>query len=211
MVVKTIMIPFQELHCLKVENTLEEALHIIESNRLLSLPVVDGRKFVGILSKEFVYASYFNDFSGTKEEFLQKKVSEMIHTKIMSIPSDMLIEDAAAIFITSKIRFIPVTEKEGILLGIVTQQAVFKEYQKIFGQGYHRILMYTYNYKGNLAKIAGIISREGGNIRNIVQRDTDVMGLQEINLRIDCEDFSRICTALQKHGFDVREEDDRKV
>ena len=72
------------------------------------------------------------------------------------------------------------------MLGIVTQQAIFKEYQKIFGEGYHPLTVYTYNARGVLASISEIIAKDKGNIRNIVLRDTDVMGLQEVNIRIWC-------------------------
>ena len=68
MLVKAIMIPANQLQCISVDNSLKEALHIIDSNNLLSLPVVDGKKFVGVLSKQFVYETYFRNFEGSKEE-----------------------------------------------------------------------------------------------------------------------------------------------
>lgn len=135
MLVKAIMIPFSQLQCLSVDDTLDLAIRKIENNRLLSLPVVDKKTFVGILSKQYVFEMYFKEFSEMpKEEYLQKKVEEMIKTVIDPIREDCTIEEAAAIFINSKIRFIPITNEKGELLGIVTQQAIFKEYQKIFGE-----------------------------------------------------------------------------
>ena len=204
MFIKAIMVPFNQLHCLSVEDTLEHALHVIDSNRLLSLPVVDGKKFIGVLSKQFVYEVYFREYSGSKEEFLQKKVKDMIRTEIMTIRPDTPVEEAASIFITSKIRFIPVTEKKQELVGIVTQQAVFKEYQKLFGNMGKELTIYTYNFKGTLAKITEVIAKNGGDIRNIIQRDTDVMGLQEVYLRVVCKDFDKLVKALKKKGFDAR-------
>ena len=65
----------------------------------------------------------------------------MIKTPIDPIREDCTIEEAAAIFINSKIRFIPITDEDNQLIGIVTQQAIFKEYQKIFGQGYNPIML----------------------------------------------------------------------
>lgn len=49
--VKAIMMPFSKLACISVENTVEEAMKIIDEQGLLSLPVVDGQQFVGVLSK----------------------------------------------------------------------------------------------------------------------------------------------------------------
>ncbi len=205
MLVKAIMIPANQLQCISVDNNLKEALHIIDSNRLLSLPVVDGKQFVGVLSKQFVYETYFRNFEGSKEEFLKKKVSEMIKTEIMTISKDTPIEDAASIFITSKIRFIPITDDKNQLLGIVTHQAIFKEYQKIFGNSDENVVtIYCHNFKGALSNIAKIIAKNDGNIKNIVQKDTDVMGLQEVFIRIEGEQFDTIVKELIKKGYDAR-------
>ena len=46
--VKAIMMPFSKLACISVENTVEEAMKIIDEQGLLSLPVVDGQQFVGV-------------------------------------------------------------------------------------------------------------------------------------------------------------------
>ena len=205
MLVKAIMIPANQLQCISVDNNLKEALHIIDSNRLLSLPVVDGKQFVGVLSKQFVYETYFRNFEGSKEEFLKKKVSEMIKTEIMTISKDTPIEDAASIFITSKIRFIPITDDKNQLLGIVTHQAIFKEYQKIFGNSDENVVtIYCHNFKGALSNIEKIIAKNDGNIKNIVQKDTDVMGLQEVFIRIEGEQFDTIVKELIKKGYDAR-------
>lgn len=205
MLVKAIMIPFNQLQCLSVENTLEEALNIIEENRLLSLPVVNGKKFVGILSKENMYEEYFKNYEAlSKLDFLNKKVKDLVKTKIMTINQDVPIEDAAAIFITSKYRFIPIVDDKDDLVGIVTHQSIFKQYQKIFGERVNVLTIYTSNFKGTIAKMTDTIAKAGGNIKNIVQIDTNVMNLQEIYLSIECEDFDKIVVALKKNGFNVR-------
>lgn len=205
MLVKAIMIPFNQLQCLSVENTLEEALNIIEENRLLSLPVVNGKKFVGILSKENMYEEYFKNYDAlSKLDFLNKKVKDLVKTKIMTINQDVPIEDAAAIFITSKYRFIPIVDDKDDLVGIVTHQSIFKQYQKIFGERVNVLTIYTSNFKGTIAKMTDTIAKAGGNIKNIVQIDTNVMNLQEIYLSIECEDFDKIVVALKKNGFNVR-------
>ena len=53
------MMPFSKLACISVENTVEEAMKIIDEQGLLSLPVVDGQQFVGVLSKQFLFEEFF--------------------------------------------------------------------------------------------------------------------------------------------------------
>ncbi len=204
MKVKTIMIPFPELKSVSVDNTLREALQIIEDNQLFSMPVVDGKKFIGVLSKRYVYETYFKEFEGTKEEFLDKKVIELMKTRLETISVEKPIEEAALMFINSKVRFIPVTNEKEELVGIVTQQAIFKQYQKIFGSKKDTFVVVTYDFKGVLARISEIIARHGGNIKNIVQIDTETIGLQEIFITVEGKNFDKVVKALIKNGFDVR-------
>ena len=140
----------------------------------------------------------------SKLEFLKKKVGDVARTKLMTINQELPIEDAAAIFITSKYRFIPIVNKKDELLGIITHQSIFKQYQKIFGDRVNVLTVYTSNFKGTIAKMTDTIAKAGGNIKNIVQTDTTVMNLQEIYLSIDCEDFDKVVMALKKNGYNVR-------
>lgn len=203
--VKTIMLPFERLSCIEVTDTVEKAIAVINERELLSLPVVDGQRFVGVLSKQFLFEEFFRCNDCTKEEFLQKKVQEFMKDKIQTISENMRIEEAAATFITSKVRFIPITGEDGQLLGIVTQQAVFKQYQKLFGEKHNTLVVYSYDSKGTLAKMCETIAKAGGDIRNMLVMHTDVMNLVEIFLRIDAEDFDKVVKALNKQKFDVRD------
>ena len=122
----------------------------------------------------------------------------------MTINQDVPIEDAAAIFITSKYRFIPIVDDNDDMIGIITHQSIFKQYQKIFGERVNVLTVYTSNFKGVMAKMTDTIAKAGGNIKNIVQIDTNVMNLQEIYLSVECEDFEKVVMALKKNGFNVR-------
>ena len=203
--VKAIMMPFQKLACISVDNTVAEAMKIIDEQGLLSLPVVNGREFIGVLSKQYLFEEYFKNFTGTKEEFTGKRVQEFMKIKIDTIDENTRIEEAAAMFITSKARFIPITNDRNVLLGIVTQQAVFKEYQKIFGNKHNSMAIYTYDIRGVLGKICELIAKEGGDICNMMVIPTDVLDLAEIFLRVEAPDFERVVRALERHGYDVRD------
>ena len=202
--VKTIMLPIEQTTCIELTDTVGDAIRIINEQGLLSLPVVDGQKFIGVLSKQYVYEEFFNGES-KKEEFLQKQVKEFMKDKIETISQEMRIEEAAAKFITSKVRFIPITDEKERLVGIVTQQAVFKQYHKLFGHRHNSLVIYSYDGRGTLAKICETIAKAGGDIRNMMLMHTDVMNLVEIFLRIDAKDFDKVVHALEKQGFDIRD------
>lgn len=203
--VKVIMMPLKKVQCISIDQTIGEAMQTIDENKLLSMPVVDGKKFIGVLSKQHTYESFFKEYTCTKEEFFQHKVSELMKSKIDTVSQDTRIEDAAAQFISSKVRFIPVTDEKGNLEGIITQQAIFKEYQKLFGTKYNAVTVLCNDYKGALSKMAEVIAKAGGNIKNFVQVDTEVMGLQELHISIEAANFKEVVAALEKNKFDVRD------
>lgn len=203
--VKVIMMPLKKVQCISMDQTIGEAMKLIDEHKLLSMPVVDGKKFIGVLSKQHTYESFFKDYTCTKEEFLNHPVSEMMKSKVDTVSKDTRIEDAAAQFISSKVRFIPVTDEKGNLEGIITQQAIFKEYQKLFGTKYNSVTIICNDYKGILSRMTEVVAKAGGNIKNLVQVDTEIMGLQEIHISIEAEDFKEVVAALEKNKFDVRD------
>ena len=204
MKIKAILIPKAKLHTISLNATVKEALDIIDRNNMLSLPVMDGECFVGALSKQFIYESYFKLTDCTRDEFLDKKVTEFMSYKLPVAKESDPIDKAAEMFIQSKFRFIPVVNGHEDFVGIVTQQAVFKEYQKLFGSGYNSMTICFYDYQGSLARIAKIINKAGADIKNSVIMNTDTMGLHELFVRVECEDFEKLKLTLESEGYDVR-------
>ena len=203
--VKVIMLPMKNLQCISIDETIGEAMKKIDDYNLLTLPVVEGTVFKGVLSKQYTYEVFFKEYNCSKEEFLQLKVRELIKTKIDSIDKEMQIEEAAALFITSKVRFLPITNEKGELEGIVTQQAVFKHYQKQFGSPkYDSFTILCHDNKGTLKNIADVIAKGGANIKNLMFIDTEVMGIQEIFFRVETNNFDRLLDIMKKNKLDVR-------
>ncbi|GKX28389.1 hypothetical protein SH1V18_08690 [Vallitalea longa] len=205
--INSIMKKVEELRTISIDDNLGKGLRVIEDNDLLSLPVLEGKKFIGVLSRQYVYELYFKEDGGDKEKFLQRKVEEFMRTKVPSVNnSNMLIDEAAAMFFANnKLRFIPVVNGEEELIGIITKKAILERFKFIYGMDEPRLVIYIYDFKGKLAKITDIIAKAGGNIRNIVQADTEVLGLQEITLRVKANDIQKVIKSLNNHGFEVRE------
>lgn len=202
--VKVIMMPLSEVKCISIDDTIGSAMKMIDEYHLLSMPVVEGKKFIGVLSKQHTYECFFKEYDCSKEAYFDLKVKELMKSKVETVDKEMRIDEAAAKFIASKVRFIPVTDKKGNLEGIITQQAIFKYYQKLFGSNYNTLTILCHDYKGVFAKICEIIAKAGGSIKNIVNVDTEVMGIQEFFLRIDTDDFGKVVKELEKNKYDVR-------
>ena len=204
MKVRNIMIPPETLTVIDAHGTIGDALKTIESKNLLSLPVADGQKLVGMLSKRFIYERFFKDFSDQREEFLAKPVMEYGTLDIPTVTPEDSIDVATAHFIGSNVPFLPVVDEHGHLCSLVTYQSIFKEYQKIYGLGHHSLLIHCVDYRGSLAHILDIIAKAGGSIKNIVLRDPEVIGVNQVYLKLECDDLDKIVAKLEKAGINVR-------
>ncbi len=203
--INAILTPVNKLTTLSLDTKVREAIKLIEDNGFLSLPVVDGSKFVGFLSKQYIYDIYFKENRPDYDEFLDRPVKDFIHNRVEVVKSNILIEEAADIFFNNKVRFLPVVDELDDFVGIITQKSLFGIITKIYGIKDPKISILSSDFKGTLAKISEIISKNGGNITNIVNTSADVMGLQEISIRMKSDNVDLIVKRLQEKGFKVRE------
>lgn len=205
MLVRSIVTPASELMTVGTKDSARKAFELIEANGFLSLPVVDDKKFVGFLSKQFIYDKFFEEKATNLESFLEKPVGDFINEKVVTVSEDLSVEEAADLFFNNKIRFIPVTDSYENFVGIVTQKALFKIITKIYGLRDPKIVILMDDFKGLLAKLTETISKHGANIVNIANIDTEVMGLQEVSIRVECEDLDKLVEKLKEKGYKVKD------
>ncbi len=203
--VRSIYTPAMQLTILLPKDTAQKAFELFETKGFLSLPVVDGKKFVGFVSKQFVYDAFFEEDGKDIKTFLQKPVMHFIREKVETVTEDIFIEEAAHIFFKENIRFIPVVSDHDEFLGIITQRAIFNMLTKVYGLEDPKIVIVSDDFKGTLAKITEIIYKNDGNITNIAHVDTAVMGLMEISIRVISNNVERIVEKLEEKGFSVKE------
>ncbi len=205
MLVRSIVTPANELLTVSTQDLAKQAFELIEKNGFLSIPVVDDKKFVGFLSKQYIYDKFFESKQPSLDSFLERPVSEFISEQVDSVNEDLSVEEAADLFFNNKIRFIPVADSYGNFVGIVTQKSLFRIITKIYGLREPKIVILMDDFKGMLAKLADIISKHGANIVNIAHIDTEVMGLQEVSIRVECDDLDKLVEKLKANGYKVKD------
>lgn len=205
MLIKPIILSANKLTILSPDDTAQKAIEIIEDNGFLSLPVVEGKKFVGFLSKQFIYDEFFKSGETDYNKFFQKKVAEFIITPLEVVKDNTPVEEAAEMFFESKIRFLPVVDNNNEFIGILTQKALFDIITKVFGLHDAKIVILSSDFTGVIAKISEIIYKFGANITNIVQMDTGLMEVREISIRVECSNLDKLVEKLKNNGIKVRE------
>lgn len=205
MLIRPIITPINKLITLSTKDTAQKAIQTIEENGFLSLPVLDGKKFVGFLSKQFIYDEFFKSGETDYNNFFQKSVAEFITMPLEAVKDSIPVEEAAEIFFKSNIRFLPVVDNDDNFLGILTQKVLFDVIIKVFGLEDAKLVILSSDFSGVIAKISEIIYKNGANITNIVQMDTGVMDIKEISIRLVCDNVEKLVEKLKSNGIKVRE------
>lgn len=190
----------------------QEALKLMQENRLRRLPVVDKKgKLIGIVSeRDLLYASPSpaTTLSMWELTYVLSKivVDELMTKEVVTTTPDTPIEDAAQLMVEKKVGGLPVVDKDNKPVGIITDRDIFKALVEMFGGGQPglRLTLEVPRGKGVLAAVSTSIFDQGGNIVSVgtfpIANKSNVDGLV-----IKVEDVSQkqLIDTLEKLGDHV--------
>ncbi len=109
---------------------LTEVVEKLKSNSIRHLPVVNGKKVVGIISRtdinRLTFGALFDGQEGSDEAILQMlTIPQVMTAKPKTVSSDAIIRDLAEIFSKEEFHALPVVDNDE-LKGIVTTTDVIK-------------------------------------------------------------------------------------
>lgn len=108
----------------KEDMSMEDALKLLVNNRVTGMPVVNGRgEMVGIVSEYDIIASVGRQKKVAPEAF---KVELPYTRQVEAVNEDTSLEDILDRFISAKCRRLPVVDKGGRLVGIISRRDVMK-------------------------------------------------------------------------------------
>ncbi len=126
------------------ETKIREASALMEKHRIHGLPVVEGKKVVGIVTEtdffvrglsgfhlpsyiDFIKNIKMTDYIGNndrKNEKIKKilniRVKDIMTKRCITVNSDMTVKKLFEMFNKTKLQVFPVVKKDGTLVGIVT-------------------------------------------------------------------------------------------
>lgn len=207
MIIQALMTPRPDVHAISPDDTLAKALKDLESLGFTTLPVLDGTKFLGVITRRKIFESYFKGQEQDREDFLNKNfVRDHIITEVQTASSTDLLDEVLFKFLDSRFDFLPVIS-DGRFMGIVTRNSMLNAFIKGAGlnKRAHRLAILVNDFKGTLAKLATLISNQDADILGIVTFDPEVMNLKFIELTVRTDHFKRLVDVLAMNGFSVRE------
>lgn len=105
-------------YTLHPEATLLEATNLMKEKNISGMPIIDkNRKLVGILTSRDMRS----------ETDLSKKVSEVMTKDLIVVREKCTLTQAKSILLAHKIKKLPIIDKKGILVGLITYKDIEKE------------------------------------------------------------------------------------
>lgn len=207
MVVNSIMLTKDNLITVSPKATIKEALDIIDQKNLLSIPVAENDKFFGAISKDRIYAFYFEKCADNKQCFLSDfKVENAMRTDIPVIHPMSEMEEAVHFLEKMNISFVAVVDEFGTFKGILTHHAVFEQFTQLFGLNKgQRLAVIAFDIPGQISRLSKIITENHGDIISFVVVDPrSVTDVREIVMRVRTNNIENIAKKVKEAGFQVQ-------
>jgi CBS domain-containing protein len=112
----------QTLSTIAPNSKVYDALVIMAERNLSALPVIQNKELIGILSER----DYARKVILNGKRSRETDVSEIMTAKVVTIEPDKTVHDCMEIMTNRRIRHLPITSKEGELLGIISIGDVMK-------------------------------------------------------------------------------------
>ena len=159
-----------------------DAMALMKDKRIRRLPVVRGRKLVGIVTwTDLMRASPSPATSLSVWEIpyllMKAPVSEVMTTTVITIPRTATIEEAAVLMRQHKIGGIPVVEG-GAVVGIITESDIFDAFIDLMGlrRGGARLTIELQDRVGALDEVVRAIRECDVNIRSLAAYPVNGVG-----------------------------------
>jgi len=184
--------------------------NILHEHQFNQVPVVDGKKVVGIITDRDIRENSASPASTLSVHELNYLLSEMKAGDIMTkdpitVTPETSIEAATEIITRHNIGSLPVVSK-GELVGIITTSDLLNVLLEVMGMGTpsSRIELTVPSDMGELEKIAGIVKARGLTIISMVSSvSKDDPGKRLAVIRVNTEDVRDLCKAMRDAGYRV--------
>ena len=187
----------QTLPYLRLSDKVYQALELMNENHVEHLPIVEGDKYVGMISEDDLSQAE-NDHSSL-EQFKQSISNP-------SVKEDEHVLKAIQVAVQNGLTVVPIVGENAELIGVVTYADLLKyssEFMSLNEPGGLIVLeMESKDYSFN--EISRIIE---GNEAQIKQLNTNVdptTGLMEVTIKINKTEVSDIVASFQRHEYNVK-------
>jgi acetoin utilization protein AcuB len=157
------------------DDSMLDATKILKEHNIRHLPVLEKGKLVGVITdRDLKRASPSDATTLEAHELLYLiatiKVREIMTKNPITVPYNYTIEEAAELLLQAKISGMPVVDKDGDVIGTITQTDLFKVLISITGVGKKGVqfAFLLEDRAGSIKEVADIIRSYGGRMASIL-------------------------------------------
>jgi acetoin utilization protein AcuB len=157
------------------DDSMLDATKLMKEHGIRRLPVLEKGKLVGIVTdRDLKRASPSDATTLEAHEILYLianiKVREIMSKNPITVPWNYTVEEAAEILLQAKISGMPVMDKDGEVIGMITQTDLFKVFISLTGVG-KRGIQFAFlleDRAGSIKEVADVIRAHGGRMASIL-------------------------------------------
>jgi len=157
------------------DDSMLDATKLLKEHNIRHLPVLEKGKLVGVITDRDLKRASASDATTLEAHELlyliaNIKVREIMTKNPITVPYNYTIEEAAELLLQAKISGMPVVDKEGDVIGTITQTDLFKVLISLTGVGKKGVqfAFLLEDRAGSIKEVADIIRSYGGRMASIL-------------------------------------------
>jgi CBS domain-containing protein len=204
MFVKSIMLPKHYCVTIQEDESIKSALAKLEEKSIDGIPVLNGERYVGIITRFGIYESYFQS-NKTKEDYLETTfVKEITKNQDKYLEGNEIFE--RTLVDLKDFPLLAVVGANRKFLGIVTRFDVIEQFQSAFGMNRPgvRIAFTSVETEGRIARLAEIAHHFHEHIISLVTFDETDKLVRRIVMKVERKDnIDKFTRKLEESGFRI--------
>jgi acetoin utilization protein AcuB len=182
------------------EDSMQDAMNMMKKNNIRLLPVLRAGKLVGVVSDRDLKRASASDATTLEiHELLyllsKIRVKEIMTKDPLTIPEDFTVEETAEVLLKNKISGAPVVDRNGRVIGIITQSDLFRVLISLTGVG-SRGIQFAFRLEdrpGSIKEVADVIREFGGRMVSILTSYENVeKGFRKVYIRMHSIDRKKL-------------------
>jgi acetoin utilization protein AcuB len=177
-----------------------DADHLMKENKIRCLPVLKGKKLVGIVTDHDIKAASASSATTLDMHELLYLLAKVMVKDVMtkdpiSISEDDTVEEAAVVMLRHKISRLPVMSGRNELVGIITDTDIFKVLVSLTGiyRGGIQFAFELEDRSGSIKEVGDVIREFGGRMVSVLSSYEDAReGFRKVFIRMKEIDRTRM-------------------
>jgi acetoin utilization protein AcuB len=189
--------------------SMQVAMKLLKEHDIRMLPVIKDNKLVGVLTDRDIKRASASDATTLEIHELLFLISQITAKEIMTkdpvtVPFDFTVEETAEVLLKNKISGAPVLDREGKIVGAITQTDLFNALISLTGVGKRGIQLafQLEDRPGSIKEVADIIRKYKGRMVSILSTYERVPeGQRKVYIRaygIERDKLANLKEALRK-------------